>query len=69
MRELRKSAELRQVELAAELGLDNQTICNWELRNTELPKVYGESVDALAKDVERIHQIKRCRKAKKWRFL
>lgn len=69
MRELRKSAELRQVELAVELGLRNQTIYNWESKNTELPKVYGEAVDVLVKDIERIHQIKRCRKSKKWRML
>lgn len=30
MRELRVGAELRQTEIAAELGADNQTVCRWE---------------------------------------
>jgi transcriptional regulator with XRE-family HTH domain len=69
MRELRKAAGLRQIEVAIELGLDNQTVCNWENRNTELLKVYGESLENLVKDVERMYQIKIHRKAKKWGLL
>ena len=59
MRELRKSVGLFQVEVALELGLDNETICRWEKReHWELPKVYAEALERLVADRDRLVAIK-----------
>jgi DNA-binding XRE family transcriptional regulator len=63
MREIRKRAGLLQREVALELALHYVTICNWERRNIELPKVYGEAFDRLANDAERVYFIKSTRHA------
>lgn len=58
MRNFRMSAGLLQVEIAAELGMDNQTVCRWENSGAELKKVYSEMFERLVRDAERIAGIK-----------
>jgi DNA-binding XRE family transcriptional regulator len=36
MRNFRMSAGLLQMEIVAELGVDNQTVCRWENSGAEL---------------------------------
>jgi DNA-binding transcriptional regulator YiaG len=65
VRELRREAGLRQTELAAELGVDNQTLCRWEVTDRELTKAQELLVLAILKDWERIEWIKENRRVKK----
>jgi DNA-binding XRE family transcriptional regulator len=64
MRELRRLAGLQQVELAAELGLDNETICRWEKQDKELSRLVSEAVQRLVNDVERVHWIRSVRRSR-----
>lgn len=65
MRELRETAGLFQVEVGLELDLDNDTICQWEINDREIPKVYAEAFNRLVNDVERVHYIKASRRARR----
>ncbi len=58
MRQLRQAAGLRQIEVAAELHLSNETICRWEKSDKDIPWVYEQAFDTLVKDVEKLHWIK-----------
>ncbi len=46
IKQLRKAAEIKQSELAAELGVDNSTIAKWE---TGAAKPRADKLPALAK--------------------
>jgi len=65
MRQLRQCAGLYQIEVAPELGLDNETICRWERKDRPVPKVYAEAFDRLVNDVERVAWIKAGRRARR----
>jgi DNA-binding XRE family transcriptional regulator len=66
MRELRKLAGLYQVEVAPELGLDNETICRWEKQeHKDIPKAYAEVFTRLVNDVERVAWIKKNRRSRR----
>lgn len=68
MRELRKLAGLYQVEVAPELGLDNETLCRWEKQESrDIPKVYAEVFTCLVNDVERVAWIKKSRRSRRKR--
>lgn len=63
MRELRKIARLRQVEVAPELGVNYRTIWRWEKENVELTKVQSEAAERLFSDIERMDVIRKARKS------
>jgi transcriptional regulator with XRE-family HTH domain len=65
MRDLRQKADLLQIEVAAELGLHNVTVCNWEKSNKELPKVFAEALERLVNDAERVYFIKQGRRSRR----
>jgi transcriptional regulator with XRE-family HTH domain len=65
MKELRKLAGLTQGEVAAELGLHNVTVCNWEKSERELLRVYAEAFERLVNDVERVAWIKASRRQRR----
>lgn len=65
MRELRVGAELRQTEIAAELGADNQTVCRWEKLGQELRKADADAFELLVRDSERVATIKAGRRMKR----
>jgi DNA-binding XRE family transcriptional regulator len=59
MRELRRLVGLRQIEVAPELGINNETICRWERQeHKDLLKVYAEAFERLIRDPERVAAIK-----------
>lgn len=53
MRELRLRSGLYQIEVALEMGLDNETICRWERSNKELPRAHEHLFKWLVGDEER----------------
>jgi transcriptional regulator with XRE-family HTH domain len=65
MRELRLSVGLKQTEVAAELGVDNQTICRWEKAETELKKAYATAFELLVRNNERVAAIKSGRRMRR----
>jgi hypothetical protein len=52
------AAGLLQVEIAAELGVDNQTVCRREKSGTELRKAYADAFELLVRDSERVAAIR-----------
>jgi DNA-binding transcriptional regulator YiaG len=58
LRELRKMVGLRQVEVALELGVDNETVCRWERSGRKLTVLQERAVMELVRDVERVAGIK-----------
>jgi hypothetical protein len=65
LRDLRKIAGLRQGEVGAELGVNNDTICRWECGAKEIEKVYWEAFERLIRDADRILAIKRGRRRRR----
>ena len=65
MRSLRQCAGLLQIEVAPEMGLNNETICRWEKLDREIPKAYAEVFTTLVNDVERVHFIKSSRRSRR----
>lgn len=63
MRSLRQKAGLLQIEVASELGLDNETICRWEKReHKDIPKVYAEAMERLVANDRRVECLKQNRR-------
>lgn len=65
MRDLRLAAGLKQTEVAAELGIDNQTVCRWEKSSAELKKAYATAFELLVQDSERVGVIKAGRRIRR----
>jgi len=65
MKQLRNAAGLLQIEVAPELGVNNDTICRWENKDKEIPKAYAEVFSNLVNDVERVYFIKSTRRSRR----
>jgi len=65
MREIREAAGLYQIEVAAELGLRNETLCRWEAKGSKLSKLVEEAFLRLAQDPERVAWIRRGRRQRR----
>lgn len=65
MRQLRKLAGLRQTEVAAELHLDNETICRWERKSGDINPIYEQAFLSLVNDIERVSWIKGLRRQRR----
>ena len=57
MRDKRIASRLFQMEVGAELGVNNDTIYRWEKSGREIPKAYAEVFNTLITDIERISDI------------
>jgi DNA-binding XRE family transcriptional regulator len=66
LKDLRRKAGLKQVELANEFDIDDQTICNWESRNVNLRLIYSTAFQQLFDNPERIAAIIGSRKNRRF---
>ena len=57
MREIRTAAKLLQREVAEQLYLDNDTICQWELKDKKIPRIYEDAFMRLMADPEKVSGI------------
>lgn len=62
LKDLRRKAGIKQIELAYEFDIDDQTISNWESKNVPLSAVYSRIFDVFFKDKNRIEEIIASRK-------
>jgi DNA-binding XRE family transcriptional regulator len=65
MRDSRMAAGILQVEIAMELGVDNQTVCRWENSGEELRNAYAQAFEGLVQNADRVGEIKICRRRRR----
>lgn len=61
MRELRRIVGLTQIEVAAEIGVTNQTVHRWESRRSAIKRIKEYEFLELIKDPEKVSWIKKSR--------
>lgn len=65
LRRLRRNADLFQQELAHELGISDQTISNWEVKDAEIPILYSSAFRQFFSDAVWVESTRRSRKPRK----
>jgi DNA-binding transcriptional regulator YiaG len=56
LKNIRTKLGLNQTQMGQELGVNNETICRWERKNTELGKLQSDAVRRLLEQKGAAHE-------------